>query len=661
MRIEDYALIGDMHTAALVGRNGSIDWLCLPRFDSPSCFAALVGGPDSGHWLLAPAGADAATSRRYREGTLILESTWECGGGAVRVVEFMPPRGEAPDVVRIVEGVRGRVEMRMELMLRFDYGRNVPWLRHDEGRFAAVAGGDAAWLCTPVELRPDEEHRRTTASFTVGRGERVPFVLTWRQSWLPRPKPVDPMAALADTERLWREWSGRCHYRGHHEEAVRASLRTLKALIYAPTGGMVAAPTTSLPERLGSSRNWDYRYCWLRDASFTLQALMSAGYDAEARAWREWLLRAVAGHPADLQVLYTVEGARRIPEWSPGWLSGYEGSRPVRIGNAAAAQFQLDIYGETLNCLDLARRSNMPVEYEAWDLQQGMMHYLEGAWERPDSGLWESRGTPRHFVHSKILAWVAADRMIHAVEHFGLDGPADRWRALRARIHEDVCTRGYDAGRNTFTQYYGSTGLDAALLLIPRLGFLPAGDPRVAGTIEAVQRELVEDGFVLRYRPQAENVDGLPGDEGTFLACSFWLADALALIGRRREAGELFERLLGLRNDVGLLAEEYDTTLRRQIGNFPQAYSHVSIVNTATALTAGRTSGLTSQAAGFSARSASTLGTGPPGGSRKRLITRPAETKALSSSARGVCRMPSRRRTPSSRHQGADECQPGVR
>nr|WP_055501488.1 glycoside hydrolase family 15 protein [Nonomuraea pusilla] len=587
MRIEDYALIGDMQTAALVGRDGSVDWLCLPRFDSPACFAALLDAPEAGRWLLAPAGGGACTSRRYRPDTLILETVWERDGGAVRVLDLMPPRGEAPDVVRIVQGLRGRVEMRTELLLRFGYGHDVPWLRHDGGELAAIAGPDAAWLRTPVELRPDEDAHRTTGAFTVTEGEEVPFVLTWQQSWLPRPAPVDARASLKDAERAWKDWMRRCRYGGGYADAVRTSLVTLKALTYAPTGGLVAAATTSLPEDLGGSRNWDYRYCWLRDASFTLQALMSAGYDAEARAWRDWLLRAAAGHPADLQIMYTVEGARRIPEWTADWLSGYEDSPPVRVGNAATGQLQLDVYGETLDCLHLARRCGLAVDEEAWDLQNGLMNYLEGAWRSPDNGLWETRGPRRNFVHSKVLAWVAADRMIQAVETLSLEGPADRWRALRDEIHDDVCARGYDQDRNTFTQYYGSAGLDASLLLIPRLGFLPAGDPRVKGTVEAVRRELVEDGLVLRYRPEKERVDGLPGREGTFLACSFWLADALAMEGREDEARELFERLLSLRNDVGLLAEEYDTSRSRQVGNFPQAFSHVSVVNTAGAL-AGR-------------------------------------------------------------------------
>ncbi|ETK37120.1 glycoside hydrolase family 15 protein [Microbispora sp. ATCC PTA-5024] len=587
MRIEDYALIGDMHTAALVGRDGSVDWLCLPRFDSGACFAALLGGPKAGRWLLAPAHGRPSTGRRYRDGTLVLETEWDAPEGCVRVLDFMPPRGEAPDVVRIVEGVRGRVEMRMEMVLRFDYGNVAPWVRGEDGELAAVAGPNATWLRAPVTLRHERRPHRTTASFAVSAGERVPFVLTWRESWLGRPDPADPMDSLAGAGRMWKEWLGRCTYEGEYEEAVRSSLLTLKALTYAPTGGLVAAATTSLPEQLGGPRNWDYRYSWLRDATFTLQALMRAGYDEEATAWRDWLLRTVAGDPADLQIMYTIEGARRIPEWTVGWLPGYEGSRPVRVGNAASRQFQLDVYGEVIDCLHLAREEGLGADEQAWDVQCALMEYLEGAWKEPDNGLWEMRGPRRDFTHSKILAWVAADRMVSAVERQGMDGPVARWRALREEIHHDVCTRGYDPGRTTFTQYYGSKGLDAALLLIPRLGFLPIDDPRVSGTVDAVRRELMEDGFVLRYRQKADDVDGLPGGEGTFVACSFWLADALALLGRTQESRRLFERLLSLRNDVGLLSEEYDVTARRQIGNVPQAYSHVSIVNTAAALARG--------------------------------------------------------------------------
>ncbi|XVQ82927.1 glycoside hydrolase family 15 protein [Microbispora siamensis] len=591
MRIEDYALIGDMHTAALVGRDGSVDWLCLPRFDSGACFAALLGGRPAGRWLLAPAGEGACTGRRYRDGTLVLETTWDMPGGCVRVLDFMPPRGEAPDLVRIVEGVRGRVEMRTELLLRFEYGAVIPWVRHREGELSVVAGPNAAWLQSPVELTHDSRLRGTTASFTVGAGDRVPFVLTWQQSWQGRPRRLEAAEELAATDRLWKQWLGRCRYEGRYGEAVGSSLLALKALTYAPTGGIVAAPTTSLPEQIGGPRNWDYRYSWLRDASFTLQALMGAGYADEATAWRDWLLRAVAGDPADLQIMYTVDGSRHIPEWTVDWLPGYEGSRPVRVGNAASRQFQLDVYGEVIDCLYRAREAGLRPEEEAWDLQRALMEYLEGAWREPDNGLWEVRGSRRDFVHSKILAWVAADRMVHSVEKQGLDGPARRWRALREEIHRDVCARGYDPDRNTFTQFYGSKGLDAALLLIPRLGFLPLDDPRVAGTVDAVCRELTEDGLVLRYRPEADDVDELPGGEGVFIACSFWLAHALALIGRRDRSRRLFERLLSLRNDVGLLSEEYDVRKGRQAGNFPQAYSHVSIVNAAQALAAPGASG----------------------------------------------------------------------
>ena len=580
MRIEDYALIGDMHTAALVARDGSIDWLCLPRFDSGACFAALLDGPRAGRWLLAPAGGHACTSRRYREDTLILETTWDSPSGCVRVLDFMPPRGEAPDVVRIVEGVSGRVEMRNELRLRFDYGLVMPWLQHDGGELGAMAGPDAAWLDSPVSLRPEEGVSR----FTVSEGDRLPFVLTWQQSWLPRPEKVDAFTALADTERCWTGWMRSCTYEGEYAQAVRRSLLTLKALTYKPTGGIVAAATTSLPEEIGGSRNWDYRYSWLRDATFTLQAMLRSGYATEATAWRDWLLRTVAGDPADLQIMYTLDGTRRIPEWEVGWLDGYEGSKPVRVGNAAHAQFQLDVYGEVLDCLHQARAAGLGPNVPVWELQCSLMDYLEGHWREPDQGLWEVRGPHRHFVHSKILAWTGVDRMIGGVERRGLTGPVDRWRALRDTIHDEVCTNGYDQDRNTFTQYYGSQGLDAALLLIPRLGFLPPEDPRVAGTVEAVRRELGRDGLLMRQQHDGGEVDGVSGGEGTFLACSFWLADALFLIGRGGEARELFDRLLDLRNDVGLLSEEYDTVGRRQVGNFPQAYSHVAVVNTAAQL-----------------------------------------------------------------------------
>ncbi len=584
--IEDYGLIGDLHTAALVGRDGSIDWLSLPRFDSPACFAALLGDADNGRWLLAPTEGGECTDRRYRGDTLILETTWTTSSGTVRVIDLMPPRGKAADVVRIVEGVSGRVRMRSELTLRFDYGSVVPWVQHVDGELAAIAGPDAVWLQTPVELVGRDQ--ATHAEFEVAAGDSVPFVLTYAPSHLPRPRPADPARALAGTESFWTDWIERCNYEGEWQEAVRRSLLTLKALSYAPTGGIVAAATTSLPEALGGSRNWDYRYCWLRDATFTLQALLSTGYEKEARAWREWLLRAVAGDPADLRIMYALDGTRRIPEYELPWLSGYAGSSPVRVGNAAARQFQLDVWGEVLDGLHVSRTSGLTPNEDAWSLQQALLDFLEGHWDDPDNSLWEVRGDRRPFVHSKVMAWAGLDRGVQAVERFGLDGPVDRWRRLRQEVHDDVCAHGFDADRNTFTQYYGSTGLDAALLLLPRVGFLPPDDPRIVGTVEAVQRELSHDGLLLRYHPDADGgVDGLAGQENPFIACSFWLADALSMIGRQQQARELFERLLGLRSDLGLLSEEYDTHARRQVGNTPQAFSHVGLVNTACQLAGG--------------------------------------------------------------------------
>ncbi|GAA3393462.1 glycoside hydrolase family 15 protein [Cryptosporangium minutisporangium] len=578
-RIEDYAVIGDLHTAALVGTDGSIDWLCLPRFDSGACFAALLGDEENGHWRIAPVGQSVCTSRKYREDTLILETEWTTPEGTVRVIDLMPPRDDAVDVVRVVEGVSGRVSMRSVLRLRFDYGRIVPWVRHVNGEFAAVAGPDAVWLRSSVPLHG--ENRATIGDFTVGPGEYVPFVLTWRESWHTNDRDVDAIEQVNNTEVYWRSWIDGCRYEGRWADAVRRSLITLKALTYDPTGGIVAAATTSLPEQIGGPRNWDYRYCWLRDASFTLQALVSNGYDLEALAWRDWLLRAVAGDPSDLQIMYSIKGARRIDEWDVPWLSGYEKSTPVRIGNAASEQLQLDVWGEVLDCLHLAREAGIAGSDDAWHLQKRLVHHLESAWREPDNGLWEVRGDRQHFVHSKVLCWVAFDRMVKTAEQFGQDGDVERWRAIRDEIHAEVCAKGFDRTRNTFTQYYGSTGLDASLLLIPRLGFLPPSDPRVVGTVEAVQRELCVDGFVLRYRPEQEAVDGLPGGEGAFLACSFWLADALFLIGREEEAVALVDRLVALSSDTGLLAEEYDPVTKRHLGNTPQAFSHVALVNSA--------------------------------------------------------------------------------
>jgi GH15 family glucan-1,4-alpha-glucosidase len=580
-RIEDYALLGDLYTAALVGRSGSVDWLPFPRFDSSSCFGALLGGREHGRWLLAPAGAGAATDRRYRRDTLILESEWEVNGGRARVIDFMPPRGNNPDIVRIVEGLEGTVKMRTELVIRFDYGSIVPWvMRLDDETLLAVGGPDGLLLRTPVDLRAEDKTH--VADFTVRAGERVPFVLTWFPSHEERPTAVDPEQALRDTESFWHEWIGGCTYEGDYRDAVHTSLMVLKALTYGPTGGIVAAPTTSLPERIGGGRNWDYRYCWLRDATFTLYALMNAGYTQEAAAWRDWLLRSVAGDPSNAQIMYGLGGQRRMPEHELDWLPGYAGSRPVRVGNAAAEQFQLDVYGEVMDVLHQARLHDLEPDQHAWSLQKMLLEFLEGAWDQPDEGIWEVRGGPRHFTHSKVLAWVAFDRGVQTVERLGLEGPAARWRQLRTEIHEEVCREGFNVGLNSFTQSYGSTELDASTLLIPLLGFLPPDDPRVVGTVEAIQRDLTQDGFVQRYKTRDENeVDGLIGREGVFLPCSFWLVDALLMLGREDEARELFEKLLGVANDLGLLSEEYDPDAMRQLGNFPQAFTHVGLVNSA--------------------------------------------------------------------------------
>jgi len=581
-RVEDYGVVGDTHTAALVGRDGSVDWLCFPRFDSGACFAALLGDEHHGRWLLAPAGGVRRVSRRYRPGSLVLETDFETEDGTVRIIDCMPPRQKHPNLVRIVEGLAGRVPMRMQLVVRFEYGSIVPWVNHRRHVLSAVAGPDALTLRSPIETRGKD--LTTVAEFAVGAGESAPFVLTWHVSYERAPRAIDPHRTVAETEAWWREWSSRCSYDGEWRDAVERSLIVLKALTYAPTGGIVAAATTSLPEQLGGVRNWDYRYCWVRDATFALYALMMAGYTAEAGAWRDWLLRAVAGQPKQMQIMYGVAGERRLTELELGWLPGYEGSAPVRIGNGAALQYQLDVYGELMDSLHQARRAGLPPRPPAWHVQRVLLDFLESSWREPDEGIWEVRGRRRHFTHSKVMAWVALDRAVKTVEQFGLAGPVGRWRGLRDEIHAEVCREGYDGERKTFTQYYGSSELDASLLRIPLVGFLPPSDPRVAGTVEAVQRELLHDGFVRRYSTSTQ-VDGLPEGEASFLACTFWLADGLALLGRRREAQRLFERVLDLRNDLGLLSEEYDPAARRLVGNFPQALSHVGLVNTAYNLT----------------------------------------------------------------------------
>jgi GH15 family glucan-1,4-alpha-glucosidase len=586
-RIEDYGLIGDLQTAALVSRHGCIDWLCFPRFDSGACFAALLGDAEHGQWSLAPVGEITRAHRRYREDTLILETELTCAEGTVRLTDFMPPRGKAPDVVRIVEGVEGTVPMRMDLTIRFDYGSIVPWVRGRDPGLHAVAGPDALVLATPVDLVGRNFH--TVAEFDVGPGVRVPFVLTWFPSNDEAPDHVDAEQALADTESFWREWVTDCVHVGRFREPLVRSLITLKALTYSPTGGMVAAVTTSLPEALGGVRNWDYRYCWLRDATLTLLALVRAGYDGEAREWRDWLLRAIAGRPEEVQIMYGIAGERRLPELELDWLPGYERSSPVRIGNAASRQRQLDVYGEVMDALHHARLAGLEPSRDAWALTRKLLEWLEDGWREPDHGIWEVRGPRRHFTHSKVMAWVAFDRAVRGVEDDGLDGPADRWRAFRDEIHDEVCREGFDEGLGAFTQSYGSGRLDASLLMVPLVGFLPADDARVAGTVAAIERELVEDGFVARYRADEEGgaVDGLPPGEGTFLPCSFWLAQVYALQGRLDEAEALFERLLGLRNDVGLLSEEYDATAGRLIGNFPQAFTHLALVDAALTLDEG--------------------------------------------------------------------------
>jgi GH15 family glucan-1,4-alpha-glucosidase len=577
-RIEDYALIGDCHTTALVARDGSIDWLCLPRFDSPACFAALLGTPQNGRWLLCPAGDVRQIRRRYREGTLILETEYKTDTGIVALIDFMAIRNDSPRLMRIVESRGGQVPMRMELTIRLDHGWVVPWVRRVEGGLCAIAGPDTLYCWTQVELRGQNQH--TAAQFIVAEDQRVPFQLAWSPTYGQKAARVDPLQSLRETETWWREWSDQCSYRAEWREAVLRSLITLKALTHAPTGGILAAPTTSLPERLGGVRNWDYRYCWLRDATFTLYALLVGGYKEEARAWREWLVNAVAGDPAQMQIWYAVDGARRLTELEADWLPGYEGSAPVRLGNAAHKQHQLDVYGEIMDAMHQARRLGIEPDENAWRVQRELMDFLEGDWEKPDNGIWEMRGPPRQFTHSKVMAWVAMDRAIKATENFGLPGEPDRWRELRTRIHEQVCREGYNQKLNAFVQYYGSKEADASLLMLPLVGFLPPDDPRMVGTVDFIQNRLVQDGFVHRYRPDGAT-DGLPEGEGVFLLCTFWLADNLAMQGRHVQARETFERLLAIRNDVGLLSEEYDTQSRRLLGNFPQAFSHVGLINTA--------------------------------------------------------------------------------
>ena len=584
--LEDYALLGDCETAALVSRAGSIDWLCWPRFDSDACFAALLGTPEHGRWLLATADPGARVSRRYRDDTLILETIHETADGAVMVTDFMPPRGSHSDIVRVVEGLRGHVRMRTDLVLRFDYGRAVPWVtRSDDGRLRAVAGPHMVLLASGSAVHG--EHFHTVAEFEVTAGQRVPFILTYGPSHLVPPPAVDPDEALAETEAFWHAWARHHESTGQWAAIVSRSLITLKALTYAPTGGIVAAPTTSLPEQLGGVRNWDYRFCWLRDATLTLLALMNAGHTSEAEAWRRWLLRAAAGAPSQAQIMYGLAGERRLTETEVPWLPGYEGSTPVRLGNGAHDQLQLDVYGEVLDAMYQARLGGIASLDAAWAFERALVEHVAAVWTEPDAGIWEVRGGSRHFTHSKVMAWVAVDRGIKSAERFGLQADLPRWRSVRRAIHEDVCARGYDAAQGSFVQSYGATPLDASLLLLPTMGFLPASDPRIAGTVAAVERHLLRDGFVLRYDTEVTE-DGLPAGEGAFLPCSLWLADAYVMLGRTGEAHALFERIVALANDVGLLAEEYDPRVGLLVGNFPQAFSHIALINTAHNLTCAK-------------------------------------------------------------------------
>ncbi len=587
-QIEDYALIGDLQTAALVSRSGSVDWCCLPRFDSSACFASLLGTPEHGRWSLAPSIPTRVDSRRYRHDTLILESVHDTGEGMIRTLDFMPPRDEVPDIVRIVEGLSGRVPMRSELTIRFDYGRIVPWVRSIDDALVAIAGPDALCLRSPVETHGED--MTTVSEFNLEAGERLGFVLTWFPSHEPLPRPVDTELALDETESFWLDWASHLMSAGQYHEVINHSLIVLKAMTYAPTGGIVAAPTTSLPEWVGGARNWDYRFCWLRDATLTLLAMLNAGSRDEAIRWREWLLRAVAGDPADLQIMYGLAGERRLDEREIEWLPGYENSRPVREGNAASEQLQLDVYGEVLDALFQARVEGAPADDNIWALMLKLLEWLEEGWRHEDTGIWEVRGPTRHFTHSKVMAWVAFDRAVRACEMFGRQGPVERWRAIRKEIHDDVTTQAWSDREQAFAQSYGSDDLDASVLLMPQVGFLSATDDRFRSTVDAIRRELVVDGLVLRYRARQDGaVDGLPESEGVFLPCSFWLADVLAMQGDVDGARELFERLLDLRNDVGLLSEEYDPRSGRLLGNFPQAFTHLALINTAFVLSEGRT------------------------------------------------------------------------
>ncbi|MFK4488698.1 glycoside hydrolase family 15 protein [Bradyrhizobium sp. USDA 336] len=585
-RIEDYALIGDCETAALVGRNGSIDWLCWPAFDSDACFAAILGTHKNGRWLIAPSENATRISRRYVGHTLVLETRFETKSGTVALIDFMPLRGKASDIVRLVRGIGGTVKMRMELVIRFGFGADIPWVRRIDHSLMAIAGQDMTVLRTPVETRGED--LTTVSDFEVKEGETVPFVLTYGPSHLDPPAPIDAELALQETEKFWEDWCGHCTRDGDYQELVLRSLITLKALTFAPTGGIVAAPTTSLPEKLGGSRNWDYRFCWLRDATFTLLALMNSGYTEEALAWHNWLLRAAAGSPANMQIMYGIWGQRRLLEWEAGWLDGYEGAQPVRVGNAAHAQLQLDVYGELIDAFHQSRMARLKLDDETtWALECAVLNHLAEVWDRPDHGIWERRGQPKHYVFSKVMTWVAFDRGIKSAETFGFKAPLLHWRALRDAIHRDVCNRGFDAEENAFVESYGSKMLDASVLLLPAVGFLPADDPRIRGTIAAAEKCLMRDGFVLRHDPRELPPDQ-PPLEGAFLACTLWLADAYVLSGDLDKAQVLLDRVVGIANDVGLLAEEYDSVARRQTGNFPQALTHIALINTAHNLSAAR-------------------------------------------------------------------------